>query len=153
MPATSFQPTLKAESPSIFDDRPLEENLSFEISRAFFPRPPKAKGRQRPLPVSHCRPSTDAHACRGACEGSRPFLKQLTVSEARAVLRGVDEGLDHLCAYEVAAVVVELPEPEVVARKVRVGAAVRVASEVSEVLHQDEGSILLLTDERRVFRD
>src|SRR5437588_8204073 len=73
------------------------------------------------------------------------------MAEARAVFGGADEGFDHLGPLEVAAVVVELPEPEVVAAEVRVGAAVRVAPEISEVLHQDEGAVELLPGERRML--
>ncbi len=55
------------------------------------------------------------------------------LTEASAVLGGDDERLDHLGRGEVAAVVVELREPEAVP------ARVWVSVQVSEVLHQHEG--------------
>src|SRR2546423_12139191 len=65
--------------------------------------------------------------------------------EPLAVLAGGDEGLDHLGLDEVSAERVELAEPEVVA--CRVG----VATEVAEVLHQDEGAGELGVGEGRVL--
>jgi hypothetical protein len=59
------------------------------------------------------------------------------------LVRG-DERLDHLGVDEVAAKLIELREPEVVAREVCVGRVVRVAAQVAEVLHQDEGAVELV---------
>src|SRR5215207_928393 len=55
------------------------------------------------------------------------------VGEAAVVLLRLNEGPDHLGADEVAAELVELPEPEAVA------GSVRVAPHVTHVLHHDEG--------------
>src|SRR5215210_6166773 len=75
-----------------------------------------------------------------------------SLSEALAVLGGFEERLDHLGAHEVAAVVVELAEPEVEAVEVSLlfGRVVGVAPEVAEVLHQDERARALLLLELRV---
>src|SRR5215204_6996097 len=63
--------------------------------------------------------------------------------EARAVFDGVEEGFDHLGLDEVAVKLVELVEPELPAAEVRVLRVVGVAPQVAEVLHQDEGAVLL----------
>src|SRR3954471_13421688 len=75
--------------------------------------------------------------------------------EAVAVLVRGDEGFDHLGRDEVAAVVVELREPEVEAREVvlLLGRVVGVAPEVTEVLHEDERAVLLAPVELRVLYD
>src|ERR1700753_685579 len=67
------------------------------------------------------------------------------MAEARAVLGRRDESLYHLGLDEVSAELVELREPEVEARRVRV------APKVSEVLHQDERAVELFLYERRVL--
>src|SRR2546423_14855983 len=69
----------------------------------------------------------------------------LACPEPLAVLRGRDEGLDHLGLDEVSAEGVELVEPEVVP------GCVGVAAQVSEVLHQDEGAVELGVCEGRVL--
>src|ERR1044072_7334473 len=77
----------------------------------------------------------------------------LALAEARAVLGRLNEGAHHLGLVVVAAELFELREPEVVAGKIRVGAAVRVTSQVAEVLHEHEGAVGFLPDERGVFGD
>src|ERR671913_33020 len=73
---------------------------------------------------------------------SRLFIfPSALLAEPLAVLNRVDEGAHHLRVNEVAVELVELREPEVVAVEVRVGRVVRVAPEVAEVLHQDEGAV------------
>src|SRR5215213_3331348 len=75
--------------------------------------------------------------------------------EALAVLGGFEECLDHLGAYEVAAVVVELAEPEAEAVEVALllGRVVGVAAQVAEVLHQHERARALLLLKLRVVCD
>src|SRR5947209_18705100 len=65
------------------------------------------------------------------------FCLPLARPEPLAVLRRRDESLDHLGLDEVSAKRVELADPEVVARRVGV------ATEVTEVLLQDEGWVAL----------
>src|SRR6184192_508620 len=74
-------------------------------------------------------------------------------AEAVAVLRRDEERLDHLGGLEVAAELVKLREPELPAGEIRVGRVVGVAPEVSEVLHEDEGAVLLVAREGRVLGD
>ena len=64
-----------------------------------------------------------------------------SLTEPLPVLAGPDEGFDHLSVDEVAAVLFELPEPEVITSVVRVLWVVRVAPQVAEILHQDERAI------------
>src|SRR5215203_3463453 len=68
--------------------------------------------------------------------------KRSRLAEALAVLGRGDEGLDHLRLDVVAAKLVQLREPEVVAR------LIGVAAEVAEVLHQHEGRVELRARER-----
>src|ERR1043165_9467827 len=63
-------------------------------------------------------------------------------AEALLVLEREEKGLDHLGAAEVAEAV-QLVEPELVAAEVSVGRIVGIASEIAEVLHQDEGRVEL----------
>src|ERR1700755_708229 len=75
--------------------------------------------------------------------------------EALAVFGRGDEGFDHLGGDEVAVEVVELLEPEVVALEVqvRLRRRVRVATQVAEVLHEDERAVLLAPCELVVLDD
>src|SRR5947209_6431229 len=63
--------------------------------------------------------------------------------ESPAVLVRGDEGFDHLGGDEVAAKLVELREPEVVAVEVRVRQVVRVALQIAEILQEHEGPVEL----------
>src|SRR5947209_17359923 len=72
---------------------------------------------------------------------ARPCLSESL--ESAAIFARRDERLDHLGAVEVAAELVELREPEVVAGVVRVRQVVRVALQVAEVLQEDERTIEL----------
>ena len=56
-----------------------------------------------------------------------------------------DERLDQLGVYEVAVELIQLIQPEVITLEVecRFRWIVRVSSEVAEILHEDEGFILL----------
>src|ERR1044072_694358 len=74
-------------------------------------------------------------------------------AETRAVLGRVDEGFDHLGTLVVAAELFEFRKPEVIARPVGVAPLVRVAPQVAEVLHQDEGRVELLPAEALVLGD
>src|ERR1043165_3416129 len=129
--------------------------------RAFSPRTIKLLNEQRKedgrgSPQNLCRPLPRLpplrrpEGWRVVCLGARGGL---ALAEARAVLGRLDEGVHHLGLVVVAAELFELREPEVVAGEIRVGAAVRVTSEVAEVLHQDEGAVGLLLDERGVLGD
>src|SRR5215218_1047260 len=89
-----------------------------------------------------------AYQRRGARGNARRSLP-----EAVAVLFGDEESLDHLGALEVAAVVFELLEPEVVAVEVRVGRVVGRAPKVAEVLLQYERGVRLALVERSVVHD
>src|SRR5947209_15825398 len=84
---------------------------------------------------------------RGALFRCTSFVLTLTRSEPLSVLRGREESLDHLGLDEVAAEGVELVEPEVEARRVRV------APQIAEVLHRDEGSVELCVGEGRALGD
>src|SRR6266545_7318232 len=70
--------------------------------------------------------------------------RRRSLTEALAVFGGDDEGLDHLSADVVAVEEVQLIQPEVVAAQVGIRRGVRVATQVTEVLHEHEGRILLL---------
>src|SRR5215217_3457262 len=77
-----------------------------------------------------------------------PGLKRGTfrlLAEPLSVLDGRDEGLDHLGPPEVAAELVQLIEPELEAR------LVRVASQVAEVLAEHEAPVELAGGEGRVL--
>src|SRR5215207_7758199 len=64
---------------------------------------------------------------------TRPRTLSSPAGEAAVVLVRLKEGPDHFGAEEVAAELVELREPEAVAGRVRV------ATQVTHVLHHDEG--------------
>ena len=66
--------------------------------------------------------------------------------KALAILGRDEERLDHIRLNEVPVEVIELREPEVVTLKVerRFGRVVRVATQVTEVLHKHKGSVEFL---------
>src|SRR3954467_8261656 len=84
-----------------------------------------------------------------------PRRVQLRRAEAAAVLVRIQKGLDHLGRDVVAVELVELVEPELPASEVQVvlGRVARVASQVSEVLHQDERTALLAPVQLAVLSD
>src|SRR4030095_10940682 len=81
-------------------------------------------------------------------------------SETPTILSRLDEGLYHLgpthtrqrhrfvtCVLTGQRELVELREPECIAREVVVGSVVRITSQVTVVLHQDEGVVVQPVDE------
>src|SRR5436305_2030171 len=60
-----------------------------------------------------------------------------------AIFSGTDEGLDHLGAYEIAIELIELRQPEVISGVISVRAFIRIAPEVTEILHEHEVAIHL----------
>src|SRR5437867_10777656 len=75
--------------------------------------------------------------------------------KAVAVLDAGDERLDHLGLDEVAVELIELRQPEVVAVKVKTGLRrlIGIATQIAEVLHEDEGAVDLAPRELGVFGD
>jgi hypothetical protein len=78
--------------------------------------------------------------------------RRLLAEPALVLVRG-DERLDHLRLDEVSVELVELREPKVEAREVRVGRFVRRAPQVAEVLYQDKRFRELSALELRVLCD
>src|SRR5437660_11398411 len=76
-------------------------------------------------------------------------------AEPSAVLRRVDECFHHLSSEVVTLERLKLVQPEVVTLKVqrRFRHIVRIASQVTEVLHQDEGTVELGGDKIGILRD
>src|SRR5688572_14018394 len=76
-------------------------------------------------------------------------------SKASLEFTGGNEGLDHLGVYKIAIELIELAEPEVVARKVQTSLRriIGVAPQVAEVLHQHKRPVELPVGEDRVFRN
>ena len=75
---------------------------------------------------------------KNALADARATAPELGLAESLPVLNGFDEGLNHLSLAEIAGEGVELSQPEVVTREVRVGRVVRIATKVAAVLHQDD---------------
>src|SRR5829696_6127610 len=88
----------------------------------------------------------------GSTSGVHPSAFRLR-PEALAVLDGRQESLDQFRLAVVAAEVVELGEPEVVALEARVRRSIRVAPQIPEILHQHERPVELGGAEVRVLRD
>ena len=76
-------------------------------------------------------------------------------SKAVAVFGAGDEGLNHLSLDEVAVELIELCQPEVVAVKIKVRLRwiIRIATQISEVLHQDKGAVEFALREFAVLGD
>ena len=78
---------------------------------------------------------------------------EAAIVRAAPILVRSNEGFYHLGIDVVAVELIEFLQPEVVAGVVRVLTAVRVASQVTKVLHQNERSIEFVCCERRVLRN
>lgn len=55
-------------------------------------------------------------------------------TEAVAILKGLNEGLDHLSVYEVAAKLIQFPEPEVIPLETSIWRLVRIPSQIPKIL-------------------
>ena len=73
-------------------------------------------------------------------------------AKAVAVFARENERLDHLRIHRVSIELVQLRQPEVIARVIRVLRVIRVASQVAEVLHQHKGPVGFLRRQRSVLR-
>src|SRR5438552_15376701 len=58
-----------------------------------------------------------------------------------SIFSGRDERLDHLGSDEVAVELIELRQPEIVAGVVTVWRVIRIAAQITKVLHQHEGAV------------
>src|ERR1700730_18643662 len=74
-------------------------------------------------------------------------------TESLPVLARRDEGFDHVGVLEVAAELVQLRQPEVIARIVSVWRVVRVSPQIAEELHQHKRSIEFSAIQVRMLRD
>ena len=76
-------------------------------------------------------------------------------SKSSSILTGINERLYHFGIDEVSLELVQFVQPEVIAVKVqpRLRRIVRIASQVTEVLHQDEGTVELGGDKIGILRD
>ncbi len=69
------------------------------------------------------------------------LLSNYLLTEPVTIFPGVKESLNHLRLHEVAIKLVELAQPEIEAWRVRI------AAQVSEILHQDKGRVEILMRE------
>jgi len=74
-------------------------------------------------------------------------------SKALSILARHDECFDHLRVSIIAVELVQLRQPEIITRIVRVGRVIRISSQVAKVLHQHKRSVELLLIQGRVLRD
>src|SRR5207247_6930821 len=72
-------------------------------------------------------------------------------SKSLSILARGNKRFDHFRTHEVAVELIQLRQPEIIASVVGVRAAVRIAAEVSEELHQDKRAIELLAIQSRVL--
>ena len=73
-------------------------------------------------------------------------------TEAMAIFARHQESFDHFGVNEVAVELIQLTQPEIVARMVRVGSVVWIASQIAKVLHQHKSAIFLCLIQVCIFR-
>src|SRR5205807_10013754 len=76
-----------------------------------------------------------------------------SLAEPLSVFGRADEGLNHLGINEIAIESVELIQPKVVTRKVRIGPAIRITPQVPKVLHQDKRAVELCVNQVLILSD
>src|SRR5215831_20744077 len=77
----------------------------------------------------------------------------LILAESFAIFTRIYESFDHFRRQVIAVELIQLGQPEVKACVVAVRRIVRIASQITEVLHQHKSAIRLSADQVRMFGD
>src|ERR1043166_2339182 len=102
-------------------------------------------------PTRASRRSTDP-AARELFSWGRESVSEVSPPESSPVLAVIVECSNHLGADKIAVELIQLIQPEVVTRVVRIRRLIRVTAQVTEVLHQDEGAIEFGVNQVLIFR-
>src|SRR5437016_3876903 len=79
-------------------------------------------------------------------------MERSLLTKSLQILTRSNEGFNHLGLHKVAVELIQLRQPEVVTRKIRVGRVIRIAPQIAKVFHQHESAIEFLLGQHRVLR-